>query len=63
MQEYVQKINLLNNSRPAYKINMFFKEFLNEKQNFQMNWAFGVNENRMLTMVDCLVTHGFEKSV
>ena len=63
MQEYVQKINLLNNSRPAYKINMFFKEFLNEKQNFQMNWAFGVNENRMLTLVDCLVTHGFEKSV
>ena len=63
MQEYVQKINILNNSRPAYKINMFFKEFLNEKQNFQMNWAFGVNENRMLTLVDCLVTHGFEKSV
>ena len=47
---------------PLFCILLFLKVIIG-KSTFQMNWAFGVNENRMLTLVDCLVTHGFEKSV
>ena len=49
-------------SEPLFCI-LSFQKVMIGKSTFQMNWAFGVNENRMLTLVDCLVTHGFEKSV